>query len=173
MENPIPGFHRLVPGGEVRLKNAFCVICHQVIKDDAGNVVELRCTYDDATRHGKKPEGRPKVKGIIHWVSARHAIDAEVRLYDRLFTVEQPDEASGESGDFTQFLNAASLEVLSHAKLEPSLRDAEPGAHYQFERVGYFVADRVHSRPGAPVFNRTVALKDSWAKEAAKAVKTA
>jgi glutaminyl-tRNA synthetase len=150
----------------VRLKFAFCIICKEVIKDAAGNITELRCTYDDSTRHGKKPEGRPKPKGIIHWVSARHAIEAEARLYDRLFTVELPDEGDR---DFLEVMNPKSLEVISHAKLEPCLRDAQPGSHWQFERVGYFFADPGDSKPGAPVFNRTVTLKDSWAKEAAKA----
>ena len=165
MENPEPGFHRLVPGGEVRLKFAFCIICKDVIKDAAGNITELRCTYDDATRHGKKPEGRPKPKGIIHWVSAPHAIEAEVRLYDRLFTTEEPEAGDA---DFIQNLNPNSLEVVRTAKLEPSLKDAEPGTHYQFERVAYFFTDPSDSKPGAPVFNRTVTLKDSWSKEAAK-----
>ncbi len=165
MEVPVDGFHRLKPGGEVRLKFAFCIICKEVVKDAAGRIVELRCTYDEATRHGVKPEGRPKPKGIIHWVSARHAIDAPVRLYDRLFTVETPDSEAGEEGDFTQFLNPNSLEVIENAKLEPSLKDAEPGGHYQFERVGYFYVDPVDSKPGAPIFNRTVTLKDGWAKK--------
>jgi glutaminyl-tRNA synthetase len=165
MEFPSDGFHRLKPGGEVRLKFAFCIICQEVIKDEAGNIIELRCTYDDTTRHGKKPEGRTKPKGIIHWVSARHAIDAPVRLYDRLFTVETPDAEAGEDGDFTQFLNAASLEVIETAKLEPSLKDAAPGSHWQFERVAYFYADPIESKLGAPVFNRTVTLKDGWVKK--------
>jgi glutaminyl-tRNA synthetase len=165
MEFPSEGFHRLKPGGEVRLKFAFCIICQEVIKDEAGNIIELRCTYDDTTRHGKKPEGRTKPKGIIHWVSARHAIDAPVRLYDRLFTVETPDADAGEDGDFTQFLNAASLEVIPAAKLEPSLKDAAPGSHWQFERVAYFYADPIESKLGAPVFNRTVTLKDGWVKK--------
>ncbi|MFM2143649.1 MAG: hypothetical protein RLZZ476_2193 [Verrucomicrobiota bacterium] len=165
MEFPTDGFHRLKPGGEVRLKFAFCIICKEVIKDAAGNITELRCTYDEATRHGVKPEGRPKPKGIIHWVSARHAIDAQVRLYDRLFTVETPDADAGEDGDFTQFLNPNSLEVITNAKLEPSLQNAEAGSHWQFERVGYFFADPVDSKPGAPVFNRTVTLKDGWVKK--------
>jgi glutaminyl-tRNA synthetase len=165
MEFPSEGFHRLKPGGEVRLKFAFCIICNEVIKDDVGNIVELRCTYDEATRHGKKPEGRTKPKGIIHWVSARHAIDAPVRLYDRLFTVETPDADAGEDGDFTQFLNPQSLEVIPNAKLEPSLRDAAAGSLWQFERVGYFCADPIDSKPDAPVFNRTVTLKDGWVKK--------
>ncbi len=165
METPAAGFHRLFPGGEVRLKFAFCIICKEVIKDSDGHIIELRCTYDDATRHGKKPDGRTKPKGIIHWVSAPHAIDAEVRLYERLFTEEQPDAGDA---DFLQVLNPASLTVTT-AKLEPSLEQAKPGAHYQFERVGYFFADPVDSKPGTPVFNRTVGLKDAFAKQMAKA----
>ncbi|MFM2179111.1 MAG: hypothetical protein RL015_3209 [Verrucomicrobiota bacterium] len=163
MENPVVGFHRLVPGGEVRLKYAFCIICQEVIKDAEGNITELRCTYDDATRHGAKPVGRPKVKGTIHWVSAAHALDVEVRLYDKLFTVEEPEEAAGEDGDFTQFLSAASLETIT-AKVEPSVADSKPGTHYQFERVGYFYTDPKDSQPGKPVFNRTVQLKDGFVK---------
>ncbi|MBL9179246.1 MAG: glutamine--tRNA ligase/YqeY domain fusion protein [Verrucomicrobiaceae bacterium] len=165
METPADGFHRLKPGGEVRLKFAFCIICKEVVKDAAGKITGLRCTYDEATRHGVKPEGRPKPKGIIHWVSARHAIDATVRLYDRLFTVETPDADAGEDGDFTRFLNPGSLEVIADAKLEPSLKEAAPGSHWQFERVAYFCADTVDSKPGAPVFNRIVTLKDGWAKK--------
>lgn len=160
METPSAGFHRLVPGGEVRLKFAFCIICNEVVKNADGSIKELRCTYDDATRHGKKPEGRAKVKGIIHWVSAAHALDAEVRLYDRLFTAEQPDAGDN---DFLELMNPGSLEVIT-AKLEASLKDAKPGTHYQFERVGYFFTDPVDSKPGKPVFNRTVGLKDSFAK---------
>jgi glutaminyl-tRNA synthetase len=163
MENPVAGFHRLVPGGEVRLKYAFCIICQEVIKDAEGNITELRCTYDDATRHGAKPVGRPKAKGTIHWVCAAHALDVEVRLYDKLFTVEEPEEAAGEDGDFTQFLSAASLETIT-AKVEPSVADSKPGTHYQFERVGYFYTDPKDSQPGKPVFNRTVQLKDGFVK---------
>jgi glutaminyl-tRNA synthetase len=156
-------FFRLVPGGEVRLKYAFCIICQEVLRDASGRVSELHCTYDDATRHGAKPVGRPKVKGTIHWVSAAQAADLEVRLYDKLFTEAQPEEASGEGGDFRQFVNPASLETLT-AKAEPSVQHALPGALYQFERVGYFCVDTKDSKPGAPVMNRTVALKDSFAK---------
>jgi glutaminyl-tRNA synthetase len=165
METPAEGFHRLYPDGEVRLKFAFCIICKEVIKDHDGRITELRCTYDDATRHGKKPEGRPKPKGIIHWVSAAHAKDVEVRLYERLFTEEQPDAGDA---DFLTCMNPESLKVTT-AKVEPSLAGAKPGSHYQFERVGYFFADPEDSKPGAPVFNRTVGLKDSFAKVAAKA----
>lgn len=161
MEAPVKGFFRLSPGGEVRLKYAFCIRCHGVVKDSLGRVVELRCTYDDATRRGAQPEGRPKVKGTIHWVSAAHAVDVPVRLYDRLFTVPQPDEEAGAEGDFTSFLNSGSLETLS-AKAEPSVSLARGGERYQFERVGYFVADEKESMLGAPVFNRTVTLKDGF-----------
>ncbi|HCN75779.1 MAG TPA: glutamine--tRNA ligase [Verrucomicrobiales bacterium] len=163
MEEPVPGFHRLKPGGEVRLKFAFCIICHEVVKDAAGQISELRCTYDDTTRHGAKPEGRPKPKGTIHWVSVAHAVDVEARLYEKLFTVEQPDGAAGEDGDFTRFLNPHSIEMVT-AKAEPSLAEAEAGSHFQFERVGYFFTDPKDSTPGRPVFNRTVALKDGFAK---------
>ncbi len=165
MEVPVKGFFRLSPGGEVRLKYAFCIRCHDVVRDAAGKVVELRCTFDDATRRGVQPEGRPKVKGTIHWVSASHAVDVPVRLYDRLFTVPQPDEEAGGDGDFTAFLNPASLEQIV-AKAEPSVLDAHAGDRFQFERVGYFVADEVESRTAAPVFNRTVTLKDGFAKAA-------
>ena len=165
MEVPVKGFFRLSPGGEVRLKYAFCIRCHDVVRDAAGKVVELRCTFDDATRRGVQPEGRPKVKGTIHWVSASHAVDVPVRLYDRLFTVPQPDEEAGEDGDFTAFLNPASLEQIV-AKAEPSVLDAHAGDRFQFERVGYFVVDEVESRTAAPVFNRTVTLKDGFAKAA-------
>ena len=164
METPSAGFHRLVPGGEVRLKYAFCIICQEVIKDADGNITELRCTYDDATRHGAKPVGRPKVKGTIHWVSAAHALDVEVRLYDKLFTVEQPDEQAGEEGDFTQFLSQESLQIIT-AKIEPSVATTKPGSHFQFERVGYFFTDPKDSQPGKPVFNRTVQLKDGFVKK--------
>lgn len=164
MENPIPGFHRLVPGGEVRLKYAFCIICKEVVKDTAGNITELRCTYDDATRGGVKPVGRPKVKGTIHWVSAAHAVDVETRLYDKLFTVPQPDVEAGEEGDFTQFMDPQSLQTVT-AKVEPSIAQAKPGQHYQFERVGYFFVDPKDSTEGKPVLNRTVTLKDGFTKK--------
>jgi glutaminyl-tRNA synthetase len=137
------------------------------VRDAAGEVVELHCTYDPATRGGDAPDGR-KVKATLHWVSAAHAIDAEVRLYDRLFTVENPN-VEKDGADYTAHLNPHSLEVLSTAKLEPSLAGAEPGARYQFERHGYFCADAVDSRPGRPVFNRTVALRDTWARIEQKA----
>jgi glutaminyl-tRNA synthetase len=142
------------------------VTCTEVIKDKAGAIVELRGTYDPATRGGDAPDGR-KVKATLHWVSARHAVDAEVRLYDRLFTVEDPDGAAAEAGtDFTAMINPHSLDVLRDAKVEHSLAAAAHGARFQFERQGYFAVDP-DSRPDAPVFNRTVSLKDSWAKVSA------
>jgi len=158
-EDPPKKFFRLAPGREVRLRNAYLITCQSVVKNDAGEVIELRCTYDPATRGGDAPDGR-KVKATLHWVSAAHAVDAEVRLYDRLFTVDNP--GAGDA-DFLTQLNPASLEVLHGAKLEPSLAAAAPGVRYQFERLGYFCVDP-DTKPGAPVFNRTVTLKDSWAK---------
>jgi len=158
-EDPPKKFFRLAPGREVRLRNAYLVTCQSVVKNDAGEVVELHCTYDPATRGGDAPDGR-KVKATLHWVSAAHAIDAEVRLYDRLFTHENP--GTGDA-DFLTQLNPHSLEVVRDAKLEPSLASAAPGGRYQFERLGYFCADP-DTRAGAAVFNRTVTLKDSWAK---------
>jgi glutaminyl-tRNA synthetase len=159
MLDPPKKFFRLAPGREVRLRNAYLVTCTGVVRDAAGQVAELRCTYDPATRGGDAPDGR-KVKATLHWVSAAHAIDAEVRLYDRLFTVESP--GAGEA-DFLGQLNPASLAVLQSAKVEPSLAAAKPGTRVQFERLGYFCVDP-DSRSGAPVFNRTVTLKDTWAK---------
>jgi glutaminyl-tRNA synthetase len=160
-EDPPKQYFRLSPGREVRLRYAFFISCTSVVKDEKGEVVEIHCTYDPATRGGNAPDGR-KVKSTIHWVSAVHALDAEVRLYDNLFTCENPDEAP-EGQDFTANLNPNSLEVLTGCKLEPSLRDASLARRYQFERVGYFRVDR-DSTPGRPVFNRTVALRDTWAK---------
>jgi glutaminyl-tRNA synthetase len=158
MEDPPKKYFRLAPGREVRLRGACFITCTGVEKDQAGEIVELRCTYDPATRGGDAPDGR-KVKATLHWVSAAHAIDAEVRLYDRLFNSETP----GANGDYRGDLNPASLEVLRACKLEPGLAGAPPGARYQFERLGYFAVDP-DSTAGAPVFNRTVALKDTWAK---------
>jgi glutaminyl-tRNA synthetase len=159
-EDPPRKFFRLAPGREVRLRYAYYVTCVGVVKDDAGEVVELHCTYDPATRGGGSPDGR-KVKATLHWVAARHALDVEVRLYDRLFVREDPE---GEKGtDYRTFLNPASLETL-HAKVEPSLARARPGDRFQFERQGYFCVDGVESREGQPVFNRTVSLRDSWAR---------
>jgi glutaminyl-tRNA synthetase len=163
MEDPPKKFFRLAPGREVRLRNAYLVTCTHVIKNAAGEIVELRGTYDPATRGGDAPDGR-KVKATLHWVAAAHAVDAEVRLYERLFTSEDPDGAAAKAGaDFTSLINANSLEVLRGCKLEPSLAAAAAGTRYQFERQGYFCADP-DSRAGAPVFNRTVSLKDSFAK---------
>jgi glutaminyl-tRNA synthetase len=160
-EVPPPKYFRLKPGGEVRLKYAYIIKCDEVIKDAAGNVVELRCTADLDSKTGGATAGR-KVKGTIHWVSAAHAIDAEVRLYDRLFTVPDP----GAEVDFKSTLNPHSLEVIT-AKLEPSLKDAHPEDRYQFERLAYFTLDK-DSQPGKLVFNRTITLKDTWAKAAHK-----
>jgi glutaminyl-tRNA synthetase len=158
-EDPPKKFFRLAPGREVRLRCAYFVTCTGVTKDPAtGEIIELRCTYDPATRGGDAPDGR-KVKATLHWVSAAHAIDAEVRLYDRLFTAEEP----GASGDYRADLNPASLEIVRDCKVERSLASAAPGARFQFERLGYFCVDR-DSTPLLPVFNRTVTLKDSWAK---------
>jgi glutaminyl-tRNA synthetase len=160
-EDPPKQYFRLSPGREVRLRYAYFITCTSVVKDEKGEVVEIHCTYDPATRGGNAPDGR-KVKSTIHWVSAAHAVDAEIRLYDNLFTGENPDEAP-EGQDFTANLNPNSLEVLTGAKLEPSLANASPADRYQFERLGYFCVDR-DSKPGHPVFNRTVALRDTWAK---------
>jgi glutaminyl-tRNA synthetase len=160
-EDPPKQYFRLSPGREVRLRYGYLVTCTSVVKDSSGQVTEVHCTYDPATRGGNTPDGR-KVKGTIHWVSAEHAIDAEVRLYDNLFTKENPSEVA-EGQDFTANLNPNSLEVVNAAKLEPSLRDAKPGSRYQFERLGYFSVDP-DTTPQKLVFNRTVALRDTWAK---------
>jgi glutaminyl-tRNA synthetase len=187
-------FFRLAPGREVRLRYAYFITCTDVVKDAAGNITELRCTYDPATRGGNAPDGR-KVKGTIHWVSASHAATAEVRLYDHLFKTEFPDDVASRSGEpsrtseepgaartsassveslaaptgtFLDNINPNSLAVVRDAKLEPSLATAKPGDHFQFERLGYFFVDPVESAPGRPIFNRTVTLRDTWAKEAAK-----
>jgi len=162
MENPPRKFFRLAPGREVRLRYGYFITCTDVIKDASGNVVELRCTYDPATRGGDAPDGR-KVQGTIHWVSARHALDAEVRLYDKLFTVPDP-EAVGEGQEFTDTLNPDSLVVVPGAKIEPSVAKDPIGTRYQFERTGYFISDTVDSTRDRLVFNRTVTLRDSWAK---------
>ena len=162
MEDPPKKFFRLAPGREVRLRYGYFIQCVGVVKDErSGEIVELRCTYDPATRSGAAPDGR-KVKVTLHWVSALHAAQAEVRLYERLFTKENPaDEKDGQ--EFTASLNPASLERLTACKLEPSLHTAEPGSRWQFERLGYFCMDIVDAKPGAPVFNRTVTLRDAWA----------
>ena len=158
MEDPPKKFFRLGPGREVRLRFAYFVTCTEVVKDESGEIIELRCTYDPETRGGNAPDGR-KVKGTIHWVSAAHAINAEIRLYAPLFNAESP----GSDGDFIDDLNPDSLQVLSGCKLEPTLRDAVLGQAVQFERQGYFCVDP-DSTPQRPVFNRTIALRDSWAK---------
>ncbi len=163
-EVPPPKYFRLTPGREVRLRYGYFVTCTSVVKDADGKVVEVHCTYDPATRGGNAPDGR-KVKSTIHWVSAEHAVDAEVRIYETLFTTENPNDVP-EGQDFTVNLNPNSLAV-QHAKGEPSLRGAAPGSRYQFERLGYFAVD-TDSTPEAPVFNRTVALRDTWAKIEAK-----
>jgi glutaminyl-tRNA synthetase len=160
-EDPPKQYYRLSPGREVRLRYGYFITAKTVVKNDKGKVVEVRCTYDPATRGGNAPDGR-KVKSTIHWVSAAHAIDAEVRIYDKLFTREDPNQLE-EGQEFTANLNPNSLEVIAQAKLEPSLGNAPIGTRYQFERLGYFCVDP-DSRPERPVFNRTVALKDTWAK---------
>jgi len=161
-EDPPKQYFRLSPGREVRLRYGYFVTCTGVIKNDKGEVVEVRCTYDPATRGGNSPPDGRRVKSTIHWVSAAHAVDAEVRLYDNLFIKADPS-AVDEGHDFTANLNPDSLEVVRGCKLEPSLASAAIGSRYQFERLGYFCVDP-DSLPGKPVFNRTVALKDTWAK---------
>lgn len=162
-EDPPGKFFRLAPGREVRLRYAYFITCHEVVKDrETGEVIELRCTYDPNTKGGDAPDGR-KVKGTLHWVSARHAVEAEVRLYDRLFIRANPSD-DPEGRDFKDFLNPDSLEVVSPCPVEPGLKNARPGDRYQFERLGYFCADSTDSKEGRPVFNRTAALRDSWAK---------
>jgi glutaminyl-tRNA synthetase len=153
-EDPPKQFFRLSPGREVRLRYAYFITCKEVVKDSAGNIVELRCTYDPATKGGDSPDGRSP-KATLHWVSALHSIPAEIRLYDRLFAEERPTESTP--------LNPNSLEILSGSRLEPSLASAQPGARFQFERQGYFCVD-LDSKPGNLVFNRTVTLRDTWAK---------
>ena len=160
-EDPPKQYYRLSPGREVRLRYGYFITAKSVVKDEKGEVVEVHCTYDPATRGGNAPDGR-KVKSTIHWVSAAHAIDAEVRLYDKLFTKEDPNQVE-EGQEFNANLNPQSLEVIAHAKLEPSLANAPVESRYQFERLGYFCVDP-DSKPGRLVFNRTVALKDTWAK---------
>jgi len=158
MEDPPKGFHRLVPGGEVRLRYGYIIKCEEVVKDAKGKVIELKCSYDPESRSGTGTS-KKKVKGTIHWVNARRAVKAEVRLYDRLFTVEDP--ASEEN--WLEHLNPESFITIKDALLEPSLAEPKPGINCQFERTGYFCVDKKNSKPGALVFNRTVTLKDSWA----------
>jgi glutaminyl-tRNA synthetase len=162
-ETPPPKYHRLYPGNEVRLRGAYYMTCTGVVKDPAtGDVRELRCTYDPASRGGSSPDGR-KIKGTIHWVSEAHSFVTEVRLYDHLFS--RPDPEGGDDGkDFREYLSPKSLETLTDCRLETGLRDLAPGSRIQFERLGYFCVDSRDSRPGQPVFNRTVTLRDSWAK---------
>ncbi len=159
MENPPKGFHRLIPGGEVRLRYAYIIKCEEVIKNEKGDVVEVHCTYDPETKSGVGTS-KKKVKGTIHWVSAKHAIGAEVRLYDRLFTIEDPVSQD----NWLEYINPDSLEVVSNAKLEPFLKNAKKGERFQFERNGYFCVDTKGSTDKKLVFNRTVTLKDSWGK---------
>lgn len=160
-EVPPKGYYRLSPGKEVRLRYAYLITCTSVLKNQAGEVVEVHCSYDPATRGGNTPDGR-KVKSTIHWVSAPHAISAEVRMYENLFSKEDPNDVA-EGKDWMDNLNPHSLEVVTGGKLEPSLSDAAPGTRYQFERLGYFCVDP-DSKPGSLVFNRTVGLRDTWAK---------
>lgn len=166
MEEPAKKFHRLAPGREVRLRFGYLITCQEVVKDASGQVVELRCTYDPATRSGQAPDGR-KVPGTIHWVSAAHAADVEVRLVDRLFAQPDPDDVPA-GQDFLSALNPASLVVIPHAKAEPSLLEDPVGSRYQFERTGYFYCDPEASVGGTRVYNRIVGLRDSWAKEVKK-----
>jgi len=161
METPPPKYFRLKPGGEVRLKYAYIIKCAEVVKDASGQVTELRCTADLDSKTGG-PTANRKIKGTIHWVSAAHAIDAEVRLYDRLFTVPEPDAG----GDFKSFINSNSLEV-ANAKCEPALANARPEERYQFERLGYFALDP-DWMPQKQIWNRTATLRDTWAKAAKK-----
>ena len=161
MENPSKGYFRLSPGKEVRLKHAYFVKCESIIKDDAtGEVVEVHCNYDPDSRGGNSPDGR-KVKGTIQWVSAKHAVDAEVRLYDTLFNVADPDNAEG---DYKANLNPNSIEVLYNCKIEPAVAEMDSSTKYQFMRIGYFCEDNKHSVKDKLVFNRVVQLKDTWAK---------
>ena len=167
MEDPPKKFFRLAPGREVRLRNAYLVTCTEVVKDASGAIVELRGTYDPASRGGDAPDGR-KVKATLHWVSAAHGATGTVRLYDRLFTTGDPDGLAARNGvDFTTLVNAASLDEVTGCRLEPMLASAPIGSRFQFERLGYFCMD-TDSAPGRPIFNRTVSLKDAWARATAR-----
>jgi glutaminyl-tRNA synthetase len=157
-ETPPPKYKRLVEGGEVRLRSSYVIKCNEIIKDNEGNIIELRCSYDPHTL-GKKPEGR-KVKGVIHWVSEQHSLAAEIRLYDRLFRVANPESEQ----NYLDALNPDSLESLSNSRVEASLANADAGDRFQFERTGYFCVDSVDSTKEKLVFNRTVTLRDTWAK---------
>ncbi len=161
-EDPPKKYFRLAPGREVRLRYGYFITCVDFVKNDAGEVIELRCTYDPETRGGSAPDGR-KVRGTIHWVSAEHALEAEVRLYDHLFSVPDPSVVE-EGSDVESNLNPDSIEVLTDCRVEPSLAGAHPAVPVQFERVGYFCVDSKDSTPEALVFNRTVSLRDTWAK---------
>ncbi len=163
MQEPPRKFFRLGPGREVRLRYAYFITCNDFVKDENGEIIELRCTYDPLTKGGNAPDGR-KVKGTIHWVSAEHALEAEVRIYDRLFNDPEPDSNRHEQ-DWKEFLNPDSREILNSTKLEPSLATATAGDQFQFERLGYFNVDVKDSVAGKPVFNRTITLRDSWAKK--------
>ena len=162
-EDPPSRFFRLAPGREVRLRYAYYITCEEVVKDETtGEIAEVRCSYDPASRGGSSPDGR-RVRGTLHWVSAPQSIGAEVRVYDHLFLKANPDDDS-DGGDFISALNPDSLTTLTDARLEPRLADAQPGERYQFERRGYFCVDTEDSQPGRPVFNRTVPLRDTWAR---------
>jgi len=165
MENPVKGYFRLSPGTEVRLRYAYFIKCNEIVKDNNGEIIEIHCTYDKDSKGGKAPDGR-KVKATLHWVSAKHSVDTQIRLYDRLFNVEEPD-GDKEGKDFKEFLNPDSLQILSNAKLEPYIQICKPGDKFQFERKGYFCVDK-DSVLGKPVFNRTVTLKDTWEKQKGK-----
>lgn len=165
MENPIKGFHRLIPGGEVRLRYAYIIKCDEIIKDETGEVIQLNCSHDPETRSGTGTSTK-KVKGTIHWVNVKDCVDCEVRLYDRLLTVEDP--ASEKDKDYKDLINPNSLEIISNAKLEPFIKDSKPADKFQFERQGYFCVDTKYTTKEKLVFNRTVTLKDTWAKTAGK-----
>ncbi|MEE8234236.1 MAG: glutamine--tRNA ligase, partial [Gammaproteobacteria bacterium] len=156
-------FFRLGPGREVRLRYAYFITCNKIIKDEHGDVVELRCIYDPETKGGNAPDGR-KVRGTIHWVSAKHALDAEVRIYDRLFNDPEPDSNQHDK-DWKEFLNPESIEIIDNARLEPSLSKAKAGDQFQFERLGYFNVESKNSKADKPVFNRTIPLRDPWSKK--------
>jgi glutaminyl-tRNA synthetase len=160
-EVPPPKYHRLYPGNSVRLRYAYIITCDQIVKDESGNIIEVHCSFDPETKSGHDTSGR-KVKGTIHWVSATHAKTAEVRMYDRLFSMADPDNVE-EGKTFLDHINPDSLQVLPEVFIEPSLTDVPVGTHVQFERLGYFISDK-DAQPGKPVFNRTVTLRDSWAK---------
>ena len=169
MEDPPKKFFRLAPGREVRLRYGYFITCNEVVKDATGKIIELRCTYDPSTRGGDSPDGR-KVQGTIHWVSAAEALDVTLRLYDKLFTIPNPDEVE-DGKDFLSVVNPDSLVVVTGAKIEPSVAGDPIGSRYQFERTAYFISDIGDSKPGALVFNRTVTLRDSWGKIVGKAKK--